>query len=33
MRRSGSIPTTDDRVIFRIRRSIQPVVPCHVPVD
>ncbi len=31
MRRSSSIPTTDARAIFRIRRSIQPVVHCLAP--
>lgn len=29
MRSSSSIPTTDARAVFRIRRSIRPVVHCH----
>lgn len=33
MRRSNSIQTVDARAIFRIRRSIQPVVHCLVPVS
>jgi hypothetical protein len=33
MHKSGSIPTRDARVVFRIRRSIRPVVHCHVPVN
>ena len=32
MRYASSIPTKDARALFRIRRSIQPVVHCHVPV-
>jgi len=28
-----SIPTTDARAVFRIRRSIRPVVLCHGLVD
>jgi hypothetical protein len=31
MRTSRAIPPTDARAIFRIRHSIRPVVPCHVP--
>jgi hypothetical protein len=33
MRSSHRIPTTDARAIFRIRRSIRPVVLCHVRMD
>ena len=33
MRYASSIPTKDARALFRIRRSIRPVVPCHVPVQ
>ena len=33
MRNSSSIPTKDARALFRIRHSIRPVVPCHVPVN
>ena len=32
MRSMGSIPTKDARALFRIRRSIRPVVHCHGPV-
>jgi hypothetical protein len=32
MRKSSSILTMDARTVFRIVRSIQPVVLCHVPV-
>jgi hypothetical protein len=30
---ASSIPTKDARALFRIRRSIRPVVHCHVPVE
>lgn len=33
MRSPRSIPTKDARALFRIRRSIRRVVPCHVPID
>jgi|EndMetStandDraft_8_1072994.scaffolds.fasta_scaffold34026_4 hypothetical protein len=33
MRYASSIPTKDARALFRIRRSIRPVVHCHVPVQ
>ena len=33
MQTSSSILTMDARTIFRIGRSIQPVVHCHVPVN
>lgn len=32
MRTTRSIPTKDARTLFRIRRSIRPVVHCHAPV-
>ncbi len=32
MQKSSSIPTMDARTVFRIARSIRPVVHCHVPV-
>lgn len=31
MRDTSSVPTKDARTLFRIRRSIRPVVPCHGP--
>jgi hypothetical protein len=33
MRYASSIPTKDARALFHIRRSIRPVVHCHVPVQ
>jgi hypothetical protein len=33
MHRLSSIPTTDARAVFRIRRGIRPFVPCHVRVQ
>lgn len=33
MSNASTIPTRDARALFRIRRSIRPVVHCHVPVD
>lgn len=33
MQNTGSIPTKDARALFFIRRSIRPVVRCHVPVN
>lgn len=32
MQDTGRIPTKDARALFRIRRSIRPVVRCHAPV-
>ncbi len=33
MRYASSMPTKDARALFPIRRSIRPVVHCHVPVQ